>query len=68
MSEVPKLPKELEAIADIVLAYKPRAAKARAAKTRKKTAKKKKIQSSGSLTITALAPIGINSKGHKVNG
>jgi len=39
MSEVPKLPKELEAIADIVLAYKPKP-KSKAAKKRKKTAKK----------------------------
>ena len=40
MSEPPKLPKELEAIADKVLAYKPKAAKAKAAKKRKKTTKK----------------------------
>lgn len=38
MSEVPKLPKELEAIADIVLAYKPKP-KTKAAKKRKKLAK-----------------------------
>ena len=40
MSEVPKLPKALEAIADIVLAYKPKP-KSKAAKKRKKAAKRK---------------------------
>jgi hypothetical protein len=39
LSEVPKLPKELEAIADIVLAYKPKP-KSKAAKKRKKMKKK----------------------------
>jgi hypothetical protein len=39
MSEVPKLPKELEAIADIVLAYKPKP-KSKAAKKRKKATAK----------------------------
>ena len=42
MSEPPKLPKELEAIADKVLAYKPKAAKAKAAKKRKKIARSRK--------------------------
>jgi hypothetical protein len=41
MSEVPKLPKELEAMADIVLAYKPKP-KTKAAKKRKKAAKRAK--------------------------
>lgn len=41
MSEVPKLPKELEAIADIVLACKPKP-KSKAAKKRKKAVKKKR--------------------------
>ena len=40
MSEPPKLPKELEAIADKVLAYRPKP-KSKAAKKRKKAAKKK---------------------------
>jgi hypothetical protein len=40
LSEVPKLPKELEAIADIVLAYKPKP-KSKAAKKRKKTVRAK---------------------------
>ena len=35
MTEIPKLPKELEAIADIVLAYKPKP-KTEASKKRKK--------------------------------
>jgi len=39
MSEPPKLPKELEAIADKVLAYRPKP-KSMAAKKRKKLAKK----------------------------
>jgi hypothetical protein len=39
LSEVPKLPKELEAIADKVLAYRPKP-KTKAAKKRKKTKKK----------------------------
>ena len=39
MSEPPKLPKELEAIADKVLAYRPKP-KSKAAKKRKKAAKK----------------------------
>ena len=38
MSEPPKLPKELEAIADKVLAYRPKP-KSKAAKKRKKAAK-----------------------------
>ncbi len=40
MTEPPKLPKELEAIADKVLSYKPKP-KSKAAKKRKKSAKKK---------------------------
>ncbi|HEV2188965.1 MAG TPA: hypothetical protein VGR70_17280 [Stellaceae bacterium] len=43
MTEIPKLPKELEAIADKVLAYRPKAAKAKAAKKRKKAARKKRL-------------------------
>jgi hypothetical protein len=39
MSELPKLPKELEAIADKVLAYKPKKAKAKVAKKRGKTSR-----------------------------
>jgi hypothetical protein len=39
MSEPPKLPKELEAIADKVLAYRPKP-KSKVAKKRKKAAKK----------------------------
>jgi hypothetical protein len=39
LTEVPKLPKALEAIADIVLAYKPKP-KSKAAKKRKKAAKR----------------------------
>ena len=41
MSEPPKLPKELEAIADKVLAYRPKP-KSKAAKKRKKVAKRAK--------------------------
>ena len=41
MTEIPKLPKELEAIADKVLAYRPKP-KSKAAKKRKKTEKKLK--------------------------
>ena len=37
---IPKLPKELEAIADKVLAYRPKP-KSKAAKKRKKTSKQK---------------------------
>ena len=40
MSEPPKLPKELEAIADKVLNYRPKP-KSKAAKRRKKNMKKK---------------------------
>jgi hypothetical protein len=40
-TSVPKLPEILEKMADIVLAHKPKAAKAKAAKKRKKVAKKK---------------------------
>jgi hypothetical protein len=36
LTEVPKLPKALEAIADIVLAHKPKAAKTKVAKKRRK--------------------------------
>ena len=39
MSEPPKLPKELEAFADTVLAYRPKP-KSKAAKKRKKKARK----------------------------
>jgi hypothetical protein len=41
LTEIPKLPKELEAIADKVLAYRPKP-KSKAAKKRKKTEKKLK--------------------------
>jgi hypothetical protein len=40
LTEIPKLPRALEAIADIVLAHKPKP-KSKAAKKRKKAAKKK---------------------------
>ena len=43
MSDPPKLPKELEAIADKVLAYRPKP-KSKAAKKRKKAAKKIKTK------------------------
>jgi hypothetical protein len=39
-TDLPKLPKALEQAIDIVLAHKPKAAKAKAAKKRKKIAKK----------------------------
>jgi hypothetical protein len=42
LTEVPKLPRALEAIADIVLAHKPKP-KTKAAKKRKKAAKKKRL-------------------------
>jgi hypothetical protein len=40
MSDQPKTPPELDAIARVVLAYKPKKAKAKAAKKRRKVAKK----------------------------
>ena len=42
MSDPPKTPPELDAIARVVLAYKPKAAKAKAAKKRKKMARSRK--------------------------
>jgi hypothetical protein len=41
MSDPPKTPPELDAIARVVLAYKPKKAKVKAAKKRKRAAKKK---------------------------
>ena len=38
---VPKLPEILEKMADVILAYKPKAAKAKSAKKRKKMSKRK---------------------------
>jgi hypothetical protein len=42
MSDPPKTPPELDAAMRVVLAYKPKAAKAKAAKKRAKIAKKKR--------------------------
>jgi hypothetical protein len=42
MSDTPKTPPELDAIARVVLAYKPKKAKAKVAKKRKKIARLKK--------------------------
>ena len=41
MSDLPKLPTALEKMIDIVLAHKPKAAKAKVAKKRKKIVKRK---------------------------